>query len=110
MASAQTDIPPNGPAYLQEEIATIAITTFALAKLALASPALSRPGLPLLRVIAPVPPQLASEVVGKLMEAGMLTVPAGQRVVRFVPPLVVTEAEVDAALSMVGEALEKLKK
>ena len=53
---------------------------------------------------------MASDVVGKLMEAGMLTVPAGLRVVRFVPPLVVTEKEVDEALEKVGEAFAALKK
>jgi acetylornithine aminotransferase len=52
---------------------------------------------------------VAADVVGKLMEAGMLTVPAGQRVVRFVPPLVVSEAEVEEALGLVGGALEALK-
>ena len=43
----------------------------------------------------------AADVVGKLMEGGMLTVPAGAKVVRFVPPLVVGEKEIE-------EALEKL--
>ena len=52
---------------------------------------------------------VASDVVGRLMAEGMLTVPAGQRVVRFVPPLVVSEAEVDEALDKVGAALEALK-
>ena len=51
---------------------------------------------------------VASDVVAKLMTAGMLTVPAGQRVVRFVPPLVVTEAEVDEALGLVEGALAEL--
>ena len=51
-----------------------------------------------------------ADVVGKLLEGGMLTVPAGQRVVRFVPPLVVTEQQVDEALSKLGEAFEALKK
>ena len=32
------------------------------------------------------------------MSAGMLTVPAGARVVRFVPPLVVSEQEITEAL------------
>ena len=53
---------------------------------------------------------MASDVVGKLLEGGMLTVPAGQRVVRFVPPLVVTEKQVDEALVKLGEAFEALKK
>ena len=53
---------------------------------------------------------LAGDVVGKLTEAGMLTVPAGLRVVRFVPPLVVTEQEIADALAMVGDTLKALKK
>jgi len=53
---------------------------------------------------------VASDVVGQLLDEGMLTVPAGQRVVRFVPPLVVSEAEVDEALDKLGGALEALKK
>ena len=52
---------------------------------------------------------VAADVVGELMSAGMLTVPAGQRVVRFVPPLVVSEAEIDEALDKVATALTKLK-
>ena len=38
----------------------------------------------------------------------MLTVPAGLRVVRFVPPLVVSAAEVDEALKMLGDAFGAL--
>ena len=53
---------------------------------------------------------VAADVVGRLMEAGMLTVPAGQRVVRFVPPLVVSAAEVDEALGKLSEAFDALKK
>ncbi len=50
----------------------------------------------------------AADVVAKLMETGMLTVPAGQRVVRFVPPLIISEAEVDEALDKFGTALKAL--
>ena len=50
----------------------------------------------------------AAEVVGAAMEAGLLLVPAGVKVVRFVPPLIVSEAEVARALATFGEALEKL--
>jgi acetylornithine aminotransferase len=51
---------------------------------------------------------LASDVVAKLMTAGMLTVPAGPRVVRFVPPLVVSESEVKEALEKVQKVLKEL--
>jgi len=52
---------------------------------------------------------MASDVVAKLMEAGMLTVPAGLRVVRLVPPLVITEEEVNEALDKFKVALMGLK-
>ncbi|MGJ3246168.1 MAG: aspartate aminotransferase family protein [Elainellaceae cyanobacterium] len=42
-------------------------------------------------------------VVKAAMAEGLLLVPAGPQVVRFVPPLIVTEADIDAA----GHALEK---
>ena len=51
----------------------------------------------------------AADVVGKLMEAGMLTVPAGQRVVRFVPPLTISEAEVDEAVRKFTAAVKGLQ-
>lgn len=47
----------------------------------------------------------ASNVVSKAMELGLLVVPAGPTVVRFVPPLVVTQAEVDSALSKFSDAV-----
>ncbi|GMH78625.1 hypothetical protein TrST_g14234 [Triparma strigata] len=50
---------------------------------------------------------LAGEVVGKAMEKGLLLVPAGLRVVRFVPPLNVSEEEVSEALKLFGEAMEE---
>lgn len=50
----------------------------------------------------------AIDVVKKAMAAGLLLVPAGTSVVRFVPPLVITEAEVDRALDMFEKALESV--
>ncbi len=47
-------------------------------------------------------------VVGKLMEAGMLTVPAGTEVVRWLPPLNVTDGEVDTALQLFEEVVSSL--
>jgi len=41
----------------------------------------------------------AGEIVGEAMQAGLLLVPAGATVVRFVPPLIVSEAEIDEALA-----------
>lgn len=48
------------------------------------------------------------QVVKVAMEAGLLLVPAGPKVLRFVPPLIVTEEEVDRALQAVENALKQL--
>jgi len=53
-------------------------------------------------------PLTAAEVVKAAMEEGLLLVPAGPKVVRFVPPLIVTEAEIKQALEAVEKALAKL--
>ena len=47
----------------------------------------------------------AADVVKAAMAEGLLLVPAGAKVLRFVPPLIVTEAEVDAALQALETAL-----
>ena len=47
----------------------------------------------------------AADVVKGGMDQGLLLVPAGPKVVRFVPPLIVTEAEVDLALQAVDKAM-----
>jgi acetylornithine aminotransferase len=49
----------------------------------------------------------AGELVGDVMQEGLLLVPAGATVVRFVPPLIVSEQEIDDALSMFEEAVAK---
>jgi acetylornithine aminotransferase/acetylornithine/N-succinyldiaminopimelate aminotransferase len=43
---------------------------------------------------------VAGLVVGRLMQAGMLAVPAGERVVRLLPPLNWTEADAEACLDI----------
>ena len=48
----------------------------------------------------------ARAIVAACMERGLLVLTAGDNVVRFVPPLVVTEAEVDRAVEIVGAALK----
>ncbi len=50
------------------------------------------------------------DVVKKLMDHGLLSVPAGDNVVRFVPPLIITETEVDEALQILETALSELKR
>lgn len=47
----------------------------------------------------------AAEVVKAAINEGLLLVPAGPKVVRFVPPLIVSEAEVNAALQAVEKAI-----
>ncbi len=46
-------------------------------------------------------------IVKAAIEEGVLLVPAGPKVVRFVPPLIVTEAEIEQALRAVEKAMAK---
>ncbi|ODG96655.1 acetylornithine aminotransferase [Nostoc sp. KVJ20] len=50
----------------------------------------------------------AADVVNAAIKEGVLLVPAGPKVVRFVPPLIVTEAEVNTALQAVEKAIATL--
>ncbi len=45
-----------------------------------------------------------TDFVKALIERGLLTVPAGDNVVRLLPPLIITTAEADAALAILEEA------
>jgi acetylornithine/succinyldiaminopimelate/putrescine aminotransferase len=47
----------------------------------------------------------ARTLVAGCMERGLLTLTAGDNVVRFVPPLIVTEAEVDRAVGILEAVL-----
>lgn len=47
-------------------------------------------------------------IVKAAIDEGVLLVPAGPKVVRFVPPLIVSEAEIDQALSAVRRAIASL--
>ncbi|USR91797.1 aspartate aminotransferase family protein [Phormidium yuhuli AB48] len=47
-------------------------------------------------------------VVKAAMESGLLLVPAGPKVVRFVPPLIVSQGEIDRALEILTGALSSL--
>jgi acetylornithine/N-succinyldiaminopimelate aminotransferase len=55
-------------------------------------------------------PLTAAEVVNAAIQEGLLLVPAGPKVLRFVPPLIVTEAEVNQALQAVEKALVNVTK
>jgi acetylornithine/N-succinyldiaminopimelate aminotransferase len=48
------------------------------------------------------------EIVKAAMTEGLLLVPAGPKVVRFVPPLIVTEAEINEALATIDKAIAQL--
>ncbi|AFY45452.1 aspartate aminotransferase family protein [Nostoc sp. PCC 7107] len=50
----------------------------------------------------------AGEVVNAAIAEGLLLVPAGPKVVRFVPPLIVTNTEIDQALQALDKALAKI--
>ena len=50
----------------------------------------------------------AGRVVAKAMELGLLLVPAGPNVVRFVPPLIVTEAQCAEAMALFEQAVKEL--
>lgn len=47
----------------------------------------------------------AKAIIGKCIEEGMLVVGAGERVVRFVPPLVITKDQIDEGIGILEKAL-----
>ncbi len=49
----------------------------------------------------------APVIVKAAIEEGVLLVPAGPKVIRFVPPLIVTEGEIEQALAAVEKAMAK---
>ena len=48
------------------------------------------------------------EVVKAAMEQGLLLAPAGAKVLRFVPPLIVSTEEVDQAVTILESVIEKI--
>ncbi|HEY9806224.1 MAG TPA: aspartate aminotransferase family protein, partial [Candidatus Obscuribacterales bacterium] len=59
-------------------------------------------------VLEPEVALTAGDIVKAAMAEGLLLVPAGPKVVRWVPPLIVSEVEVDLALQAVERAISKL--
>ena len=53
-----------------------------------------------------IPPK---EVVAKCFEKKLLLASAGSNVVRFVPPLIITEKEIDAAIKILQESLSEVR-
>jgi acetylornithine aminotransferase len=51
---------------------------------------------------------IAADVVKAAMDEGLLLVPASPKVVRFVPPLIVTDTDINQALHTVEKALAKV--
>jgi acetylornithine/LysW-gamma-L-lysine aminotransferase len=52
--------------------------------------------------------QKAAAYVAALREEGVLTINAGATVIRFVPPLVMSEQEADEVVARVARVLEKI--
>ncbi len=52
----------------------------------------------------------ARDIVAGCMKRGLLALTAGDNVVRFVPPLIITEADVDQALTILEAALAEVAK
>jgi acetylornithine/N-succinyldiaminopimelate aminotransferase len=53
-------------------------------------------------------PTTAADIVKAAMQEGLLLVPAGPKVVRFVPPLIITAAEISAVLDTIDRAFTNL--
>lgn len=49
-----------------------------------------------------------SDLVAKCMEKGLLLVGAGEKVIRFVPPLIIGEKEIDEAMNILDKALSEI--
>ena len=47
-----------------------------------------------------------AEMTKKALEKGLLLISAGSDVIRFVPPLIITEKEVDELIRILDEILE----
>ncbi|MDM5315356.1 acetylornithine transaminase [Fictibacillus sp. b24] len=50
----------------------------------------------------------AAELIKALEENGLLTVPAGEKVIRLLPPLTVTDEELETALRIINEAFNNI--
>ncbi|MPW26634.1 acetylornithine/succinylornithine family transaminase [Alkalibaculum sp. M08DMB] len=49
-----------------------------------------------------------SDIVGACMEKGLLLVPSGANVIRFVPPLIITDEQIDEGISILESVLEEI--
>lgn len=91
----------------------VALATTRGAEIKAALEALAHPSIATLRVVGlMVGIELqaglsALDAVKALMAAGLLTIPAGERVIRLLPPLNVTPAEIDEAVRKIAEHLPR---
>ena len=69
----------------------------------------SKRGIGLIRGLKCAPAVLNTELVDKLRVLGLLTVSAGDNVLRLLPPLIITNAEVDSAIDMLAAAAAEAK-
>jgi acetylornithine aminotransferase len=53
---------------------------------------------------------MAADVTKKLMTEGVLVVPAGPKVIRFVPPLIITEEQIRHSIRKLENAIADLTK
>ncbi len=51
----------------------------------------------------------AGDIILKALDKGLILITAGQNIIRFVPPLVITEANVDEMVVILDEILAKIK-
>jgi 4-aminobutyrate aminotransferase len=51
-----------------------------------------------------------SKVIQACFEKGLLILGCGENVVRFIPPLIITQREADTALTIFEEVLKKVEK
>jgi 4-aminobutyrate aminotransferase len=50
-----------------------------------------------------------SKVIQACFEKGLLILGCGENVVRFIPPLIITQGEADLALTILEDVLEEMK-
>ena len=48
------------------------------------------------------------QIVNRLHEAGLITIPAGARVFRLLPPLNITKTDADEGLSIIEDVIKEL--
>ena len=52
---------------------------------------------------------LAKDIIEKATQKGLLLIAAGDNVIRFVPPLIIGQAEIDTMIAILREALQELQ-